>query len=260
MAIDTPAATPFFGSTLRTWRLADVCLTETRHPAGERLAAHSHEAPFVTFVLQGGYHESRNGTSSWCGAGCAVTHEAGEEHADRFGPAATHLLNVEWDGGEHEGPVFQPRVLEGPAPRRIAAALFAELGSRDSATRLAIESLLAEITMLDYAVPSDRAAAPSWLIRVNQRIRDEYRSPPGLDELAREAGVHRSHLARCFRRYYRRTIGDLVRELRVGWAKERLLRGAPLAETAIEAGFADQSHMNRWFRRLLGRLPGSLRS
>jgi AraC-like DNA-binding protein len=33
----------------------------------------------------------------------------------------------------------------------------------------------------------------------------------------------------------------------------------PLAQVAIEAGFADQSHFNHEFRRQLGRTPGEYR-
>jgi AraC family transcriptional regulator len=41
----------------------------------------------------------------------------------------------------------------------------------------------------------------------------------------------------------------------------RLLRETeqPAACIAVEAGFCDQSHMHRTFRRLLGRLPSEVR-
>jgi AraC family transcriptional regulator len=249
-------ATSLSGSALRSRRIAGVRLTETLHPGGDRLAAHSHPAPFVTFVLAGGYAESRGGSSAWCTEGCAVTHEAGEVHADRFGRAATRLLNVEWEEPTDGRPQLRPRIVGGPAPRRIAASLVEEMASNDSASRLAFESLLAEIAMLDHRAPGAAGRVPAWLAGVEERLRDEYRDPPGLEELARQAGVHRSHLARSFRSHYGLTIGELVRELRVGWARARLQRGSPLAEVAIEAGFADQSHMTRWFVRLLGRSPG----
>lgn len=51
-------------------------------------------------------------------------------------------------------------------------------------------------------------------------------------------------------------------------ARFRLERAAHLlretdqtaAGVALEAGFCDQSHMNRTFRRLLGRLPSEVRN
>jgi AraC family transcriptional regulator len=249
------ASARFSGVPLRTRTIAGVRLTEKRHEAEERLAPHSHAAPYVTFVLEGGYDETRGGRSVICSDGCAVLHEAGETHEDRFGPRATRLLNVEWDGSSSEPPALPAVLALGPATRRIAATLLAELRRPDAASPLVVESLAAEVVMLGHR-PESPAPAPSWLRQVEERLRDEYRDPPALEELAREAGVHRSHLARAFRALHGCTIGELVRELRLGWALERLRRGASIAAVATEAGFADQSHMTRWFVRTLGRTPG----
>ena len=79
-------------------------------------------------------------------------------------------------------------------------------------------------------------------------------------ELARELGVDRSHLARSFRGHFRRTLGEFVRELRVDHVRRALVEtNRPLAELALEAGFADQSHCTRVFRRLIGRTPARYR-
>jgi AraC-like DNA-binding protein len=37
------------------------------------------------------------------------------------------------------------------------------------------------------------------------------------------------------------------------------MQGSPLAEVASACGYADQSHLNRWFRRIHGTTPGRLR-
>nr|WP_310206490.1 helix-turn-helix domain-containing protein [Paenarthrobacter nitroguajacolicus] len=40
-------------------------------------------------------------------------------------------------------------------------------------------------------------------------------------------------------------------------ARRLLLDGRPAAEAAVEAGFHDQSHLTRHFRRVLGTTPGA---
>ncbi|HUB15948.1 MAG TPA: helix-turn-helix domain-containing protein, partial [Acetobacteraceae bacterium] len=40
-------------------------------------------------------------------------------------------------------------------------------------------------------------------------------------------------------------------------ARRLLTRGTPLAQASIEAGFADQSHMSRQFKRAYGLTPGA---
>jgi len=48
-------------------------------------------------------------------------------------------------------------------------------------------------------------------------------------------------------------------QLRVGRAREMILRGKPIAQAAVDAGFVDQSHLTRWFKRLLGAPPGRVK-
>ncbi len=42
---------------------------------------------------------------------------------------------------------------------------------------------------------------------------------------------------------------------RIRTAKKLLAAGTPIAETALQSGFYDQSHLNRWFIRALGLTP-----
>jgi AraC-like DNA-binding protein len=45
-------------------------------------------------------------------------------------------------------------------------------------------------------------------------------------------------------------------QVRVERARSALARGRSIAETALECGFADQSHLTRRFKRVLGFSPG----
>ncbi len=75
--------------------------------------------------------------------------------------------------------------------------------------------------------------------------------------LERIAGVDRFTIARHFRRAYG-TSPDRFRALRrVALARTAIERGRPLAEAAVEAGFADQSHMTRQFKRAYGLTPAN---
>ena len=80
-------------------------------------------------------------------------------------------------------------------------------------------------------------------------------------EIAKCVGVHPVHLCRAFHDCYGQTIGEFVRELRMRWASQQLaLAERSLATVAVEAGFCDQSHFNRTFKRLTGMAPGQYRS
>jgi AraC-like DNA-binding protein len=53
---------------------------------------------------------------------------------------------------------------------------------------------------------------------------------------------------------------DYQRQLRVRAARRLLGQGVSPARAAAEAGFADQAHLTRWFRRYYGVTPGAYRA
>ena len=117
-----------------------------------------------------------------------------------------------------------------------AAALLCELEARPGAEAGAI----------------DLAA----MARVREHLRAHAREQTPAAELERIAGLDRYAIARQFRRAYG-TSPDRYRTLRrLDLARSAIEAGTPLAEAALDAGFADQSHMTRQFRRAYGMTPG----
>lgn len=252
---NTETLPKYFGHTCRTVKLDGLRLTETRHVAGARIGNHRHSLPYATVVLEGGYEEKTAKSSHSCTAGSVVFHEPGERHANRFGKRDTNLLNLTWVEPESVPGFGASRVSSGRAARRLSLELATEIADPDSTSRTAIETLAAEVAVLGTVTESAGVNIPGWLREVEERLRDEYLAPPALSDLARDAGVHRSHLARTFRSHFQRSVGSFVRELRIEWSAERLRRGAPIVEVALGAGFSDQSHLTRWFRRSRGLTP-----
>jgi AraC-like DNA-binding protein len=81
----------------------------------------------------------------------------------------------------------------------------------------------------------------------------------GLDELAAAAGVSRFHLIRVFQRCYGLTPFAYQRNRRIEKARAVLRAGRSIADAAAAAGFADQSHLGRSFRAVMGSTPGEYR-
>jgi AraC-like DNA-binding protein len=79
------------------------------------------------------------------------------------------------------------------------------------------------------------------------------------DDLAAAAGCSRYAAYRAFHQAYGLAPSDYQRQLRVRTARRLLSRGVPPAVVAAEAGFADQAHLTRWFRRYYGITPGAYR-
>ena len=77
------------------------------------------------------------------------------------------------------------------------------------------------------------------------------------DDLAAGAGCSRFAAYRAFRQAYGLSPSDYQRQLRVQAARRLLSAGVAPASAAAEAGFADQAHLTRWFRRYYGVTPGA---
>lgn len=77
-----------------------------------------------------------------------------------------------------------------------------------------------------------------------------------LEELARLANLSPFHLSRVFRDEVGLPPHAYQTQARLGRARSLLLRGWSAARVAQETGFADQSHLSRRFKRLVGVTPG----
>jgi AraC-like DNA-binding protein len=82
-----------------------------------------------------------------------------------------------------------------------------------------------------------------------------YQQAISLDDLAAVAGVGKFRLVRLFREHLGLTPHALQIAHRVRHARRLLEDGLGIAEAAAAAGFADQSHLHRHFRRGLGVTP-----
>lgn len=97
---------------------------------------------------------------------------------------------------------------------------------------------------------------PGAVRRVRRRLAERSPDRPTLDALADATGLSPWHLQRLFRRITGISPHDADQALRLRTARALMLEGVPPAIAAVEAGFADQSHLSRVFARLMWLPPG----
>ncbi|HEY0542952.1 MAG TPA: AraC family transcriptional regulator [Actinoallomurus sp.] len=90
-------------------------------------------------------------------------------------------------------------------------------------------------------------------------IHDTYLEDVNADDLAAATGRTRYAVYRAFRSAYGMAPSDYQRQLRLRAARRLITRGHPLSDVAARTGFADQSHLTRWFVRYYGITPGGYR-
>lgn len=195
---------------------------------------------------------------------------AGVSHANRWFRDGGSALHVQFSSDWVRRLGGRTRVLERPddfpagAPVLLMRRLAVELQDQDSATPLAVEGLVLEL-LASCERSAMHTAGPGrqrvWLDRAEALLRERFKEPLTLDVIAADCKVSADHLAHAFRKRFGRSVGEYVRELRLAYACEQLSAGRkPLAEISTDAGFSDQSHFTRVFRREIGQTPGAYRA
>jgi AraC family transcriptional regulator len=159
-------------------------------------------------------------------------------------------------------PRFQ---LRDPRIEHIAWALKAELEAETASGRLYVESLgaaLAARLVQGAASDDDNPWSIRQILSARQKrllvdfIEAHLDQDLSLAQLAGVAGISVSHLKTLFRRTMGLPVHQYVLRRRVERARTLLIAGEmPMAEVALEAGFAHQSHMAQCMKRILGVTP-----
>ncbi|WP_028238965.1 AraC family transcriptional regulator [Stutzerimonas azotifigens] len=237
-------------------------------------ARHAHET-FSVGLVTGGRSSYLNGTSrQHIGAGTLVLMNPGDVHAcnplgDR--PWAYHMLYVDagWLGELQQeldgGTGFRP---------------FRAIRSDDAELRTGLSRLVATLTSEDREPLARQGAAVEFFSQLHQRLQpgpaferpdnrrlaraaeyiaEQHARPLRLEDICREVGLSPAYLVRAFKARYGMTPHAYLINRRVQVARARLRQGRPIADAALEAGFADQAHLQRAFKQLLAATPGHYR-
>ena len=234
-------------------------VVSSRYDAGTSLPRHEHPHAHLCVVLAGTYEEHLGRRSFVRDRLDAVWYPSGVDHAERHGPRGHHLI-LDVEGSLADGAPADVRAVDVPVVFGAALKLAATLRDPDADEDLDRRALALELLAAVSRPEPARHSAPTWLSRVERHLHEQFRRPLALAELARIPGVDEAHLARTWRRVHGETLGESLRRRRV-LAACRALRpdGAPISQVALDAGFTDQSHLGRVFRRLVGTTPARFR-
>ena len=107
-----------------------------------------------------------------------------------------------------------------------------------------------------YAGRLGEQAADERLDAVRAYVDEHYQEHLTLEQMAALCGLNKYTLSRAFVRAYGITPYRYLETVRINAAKKLLEAGLEPVGAAMETGFSDQSHFNRFFRQLIGLTPG----
>ena len=135
----------------------------------------------------------------------------------------------------------------------------AEPLEQESAVQAFLASLLQRHTR-SRAVSKPLGRERRAVRRVREYLAENYARQVRLSELASLTKLSPFHLARVFTREVGIPPHAFLKQVRLAHAKALLRKRLPIARVAAETGFADQSHLTRAFRELVGISPGAYRT
>ena len=233
---------------------------------------HSHDG-FGGGVMVAGAQRSWSGIS-WVEskAGDVITVNPGEMHdgAPIGGARGWRMLYLDpalvarelVEEGEDQPEIVRP-ALRDPVLAGLFARLFMRaIGATSEPLALEEDLLRTLVCVLRRHGTRPRLvlqASPAVAV-ARQRLDDAPEVPATLAELAALSGVSRFQLLRGFARETGTTPHAYLLQRRVRLVRQLLIMGSALADAAFAAGFADQSHMTRAFRRQFGITPARFRA
>ncbi|WP_204355720.1 AraC family transcriptional regulator [Marinobacter bohaiensis] len=176
------------------------------------------------------------------------------------------LTALRYDAGLLDAPQWQDMataVLRDPLwydgyVRLAACLLDSQRALLDKQTML-VEYLTALMQALAERPDEPVAQAPEVLQDLAAYLKARAADEVSLDELCARSGYSSGHLVRAFKQHFGLPPHAYQINCRVQLGQQALKRGRPIAEAALDAGFTDQAHFQRTFKRLMAATPNQYR-
>jgi AraC-like DNA-binding protein len=239
-------------------------------------AKHSHETFSIGAVTGGRSVYLNRHAREWIGAGVVVMMNPDDVHAcnpvadERWSYRMLHV-DVEWltalqhelgFSGNHAFRAFSQTMTLDPALFDGLNRLCAVLVDSDTETlrkESAAVTFFSEVQRkLNPASLPDHDASRQ-LTRAAEFIAENCTRALKLDDVCKAAELSASHLIRAFKQRYGMTPHAYLINRRIQYSRAQLRRGRLIADVALDAGFADQAHLQRTFKRLVAATPGQYR-
>jgi AraC family transcriptional regulator len=231
---------------------------------GMTLKWHRHTHAQICLVLRGAYEERTKNIRAQLQEGSVFFRSPSELHMNRVSPLGAAVLLLDFHDSllKDTGDVDSESVYFEDGPFiDILAELRRELRTGDSLSQLTMLGLArlvqARIHRLQAGSVAKRVSAV--LNEAMKILESTFQAKTGLSALACRLGRNPATVAKEFRKHLGVTVGEYIRKRRIQYVKEALATEKSFAEIAQEAGFYDESHMTRVFRRHEGCSPAAIR-
>lgn len=227
-----------------------------------RVARHTHDGgPTLAMSLRGSYREEVEGRVFEVAGGAVLIKPPGAWHANTYPAPGAACVVISLPLATADDVFERPELLHMPASAPLHLQLSRELDLSDDLSDEAIEAIVSQILVgVRRAERRSAGGEPPWLVAAERLLAEGARHGVRVRDVAKSLGITPARLGTVFRTHRETTPTQVIRAERVRWARGELVHSdRPIAQVAIEAGFSDQAHLTRVFRRTLGTTPGRIR-
>ena len=264
----------------RFWRSEALPFIEARSIEDGRetcYAKHSHETFSIGAVTGGRSIYVNRHAREWTGAGAVVLMNPDDVHAcnpvtdERWSYRMLHV-DVAWltrlqhelgFGGNHAFRAFsQTMTTDGALFSGLNKLhqILVDTQSDPLRKESAAIMFFSEVQQRLNPTPLCADDASRQIARAAEFIAENCTRSLKLEDVCNAAGLSASHLIRAFKQRYGMTPHAYLINRRIQYSRAQLRRGRLIADVALDAGFADQAHLQRTFKRLVAATPGQYRN
>jgi AraC-like DNA-binding protein len=240
-----------------------------------RYGRHAHETYTFGLIEQGVEEFDYGGSLMRAGPGAVALLDPEVVHTGQAGVPAGWTYRVlypevrvvtevaaelGWRAGTPRFPetvVYDPRSAALLRSAHQAAEYGDQLASSSLLTHALARLLTAHANGRDAGTPGHSGPSPASIHAVCDLLHQRLTDPPALAELASLTGLSQFAVLRAFRAETGLPPHAYLNQVRVRQARRLLDQGIAPAEVALSTGFADQAHLTRHFKRVVGVPPGA---
>lgn len=230
-----------------------------------------HEECSIVLILQGAEITNLLGTSCISLPGSLLLFNADEVHSSRSVGTEYRIMKIkskalskiafELSGHNLERPYFPKLVANDPLMFQLLLRLHLKLEQnvspleRESEFISTIGLLIARHNK-NHIVLQPLGKEPHYVNLIRDYLKSHYAEDVSLSKLASVTNLSPFYLLRVFRKQVGCPPHEYQTQVRIARARKLIRKGHSISEVALEAGFFDQSHFSRHFKRIVGMSPG----
>lgn len=259
------------------WRDAALPFIEARaicNGRGVNYGTHAHDTFSIGAVNRGTSTYVNQRAKETIGAGTVVLMNPEDAHA--CNPSGDHpwsycmlYVDVTWLTSLQHQLGFSGNADFRPFLTMSTTALYARVNQLHATLidgrasqihkEIAAIAFFTDVQQLLDPAPHMPAMGGAALARAADFINDNFRRALTVDDICAAANLSPAHLIRSFKNRFGMTPHAYLINRRIEYGRHQLKRGKPIAAVAQDAGFADQAHFQRAFKRHCAATPGQYR-